>query len=133
MSGLITRSGVQVPPGEQKRLVLQQCKTGLFSFMAYYVYILYSEKSDKYYVGQTDNVERRLIEHNEQEKVSYTSKHRPWRLCASFFAGNTRGEAMKVEKFIKRQKSRKFIEKVIEAAPNSKQIAQLVGVPMSRD
>ena len=31
----------------------------------YYVYILYSLTSDKYYVGQTDNLELRLKFHNE--------------------------------------------------------------------
>jgi putative endonuclease len=31
----------------------------------HFVYILYSSKHDKYYVGQTDDVERRLVKHNE--------------------------------------------------------------------
>ncbi|MCB8994752.1 MAG: GIY-YIG nuclease family protein [Bacteroidales bacterium] len=30
----------------------------------FYIYILYSAKYDKYYVGHTDNVPRRLEEHN---------------------------------------------------------------------
>ena len=30
----------------------------------YFVYILFSEKLDRYYVGTTGDVERRLFEHN---------------------------------------------------------------------
>ena len=30
----------------------------------YFIYILYSESANKYYVGHTDNLERRLFEHN---------------------------------------------------------------------
>ena len=46
----------------------------------FYIYILYSPSSDKYYVGYTNNYQRRLIEHNTSEKTTYTSKHRPWSL-----------------------------------------------------
>ena len=30
----------------------------------YFIYILYSSKSDKYYIGSTDNLESRLKHHN---------------------------------------------------------------------
>ena len=32
--------------------------------MEYFVYILYSEKTDRYYVGQTQNLDERLVRHN---------------------------------------------------------------------
>ncbi len=80
----------------------------------YYVYILYSGVSDKYYVGHTDDVVRRLKEHNELSESSYTSKHRPWTLKAYFQISEDRGLAMRVERFIKKQKSRKFIEKILD-------------------
>jgi putative endonuclease len=99
----------------------------------YSVYILYSESSDIYYIGQTDDVEGRLSEHNSDGNNSFTSKHGPWRLVSSFETGNERGVAMKIEKFIKRQKSRKFIEKVIEDPMAIRYIAQLVRVPRPRD
>jgi putative endonuclease len=80
----------------------------------YYLYILYSKRLDKYYVGQTENVDKRLQFHNsiEYNKI-WTRNGMPWelRLMVSF---NSRGEAVTAEKFIKRQKSKAFIEKLIK-------------------
>ena len=99
----------------------------------YYIYILYSGSSDKYYVGYTDDPARRVIEHNTKPFNTYTSKHRPWELVASFWAGATRGEAIRVERYIKRQKSRAFLQKLIAYQDDPEQIAQLVRVPTCRD
>jgi putative endonuclease len=74
---------------------------------------LYSPGADKYYVGHTDDVDRRLQEHNELSDLSYTSKHRPWELKATYLVGNDRGLALKIEKIIKRQKSRRYIERIL--------------------
>ncbi len=76
----------------------------------YYIYILHAALADKYYVGYTDNYVRRLQEHNFSEKNTYTSKYRPWVMIALFACGTDAGEAMKMEKFIKQQKSRRFIK-----------------------
>jgi len=104
---------------------------------SYWIYILYSPGSDRYYVGQSHDVEARLRDHNEGDHLTqsskYTFKHRPWVLKCCFVAGNDRGAAMKVEKYIKRQKSRTFIEKVIEIHQDREKLAQLVRVPVSRD
>ena len=99
----------------------------------YNVYILYSEKSDIYYVGHTENVSKRLLEHNDLLSKSFTSKHQPWILKSSFVTGNDRGTAMKIESFIKKQKSKKFIEKVINDPMDIDFITQLVRVPRPRD
>jgi putative endonuclease len=99
----------------------------------YYIYILYSESSDLYYVGYTSNYERRIFEHNTSERDTYTSKHRPWTLKAVFECGAEEGEAMKLEKFIKKQKSRKFIEMLVGDKNLSGRLAQLVRVPKLRD
>ncbi|MBL7014472.1 MAG: GIY-YIG nuclease family protein, partial [Candidatus Marinimicrobia bacterium] len=32
--------------------------------MKYFVYVLYSESSDQYYVGHTEDIDRRLNQHN---------------------------------------------------------------------
>ncbi|MBP5135682.1 MAG: GIY-YIG nuclease family protein [Paludibacteraceae bacterium] len=45
-----------------------------------YVYILYSAKLDRYYVGSTDNIIRRLGEHN-RKKGKYTDVGIPWAFC----------------------------------------------------
>jgi putative endonuclease len=102
-----------------------------FLFM-YYIYILYSETSDKYYVGYTADYQRRLLEHNATERDTYTSKHRPWRMEAVFAAGEIEGEAMKIESFIKKQKSRKLIQRIIEGEDFKGPLAQLVRVPFVR-
>jgi len=56
----------------------------------------------------------------------FTAKHRPWELKLSIAAGETRSEAMKMERFIKQKKSRRFIEQLIEAKGDETRIAQWV-------
>ncbi|MBN1924371.1 MAG: GIY-YIG nuclease family protein [Prolixibacteraceae bacterium] len=43
------------------------------------VYILYSSKIDRYYVGHTNNIERRITEHN-RKKGKYTDRGIPWEI-----------------------------------------------------
>ncbi|WP_394342104.1 GIY-YIG nuclease family protein [Pontibacter virosus] len=38
--------------------------------MAYYTYILYSEKVDRYYVGSCQDMETRLVQHNSGRNTS---------------------------------------------------------------
>jgi putative endonuclease len=99
----------------------------------YYLYILYSKSSDIYYIGHTDNYQRRFLEHNELSESSYTSKHRPWQIKAVFECGDERKTAMNIERFIKKQKSRSLIEKIIAGNNLEGILAQLVRVPHVRD
>jgi len=81
----------------------------------YFVYILYSPKADRYYVGQTENLERRLEFHNSGGVFS-TKPYGPWELkYTENFA--TRSEAMRREREIKNQKKRSYIENLIVSAP----------------
>ncbi|MEM6805174.1 MAG: GIY-YIG nuclease family protein [Bacteroidota bacterium] len=93
----------------------------------FHIYILYSSKSDRYYVGHTHDVISRLDDHNHGNRPGqskkYTFKHRPWMLKASFEISTNRSEALKVERFIKRQKSRAFIERLIESQYNQEELA----------
>ncbi|MEP6845511.1 MAG: GIY-YIG nuclease family protein [Panacibacter sp.] len=50
----------------------------------YYIYIIYSASADKYYLGYSNDPQRRLTEHNTKPFNTYTSKHRPWILNAVF-------------------------------------------------
>jgi putative endonuclease len=95
---------------------------------------LYSVASDLYYVGYTTGINQRLGSHNETSLDSFTSKHRPWVLCALFRVGEKEAVAVQVERFINKQKSRKLIERLIDPAfiPEG-QLAQLVRVPHMRD
>lgn len=99
----------------------------------FYIYILYSQKSDLYYIGYSDDPDQRLISHNTSKRVTYTSKHRPWEKVAEFPVSENRGETMKVEKYLKKQKSRKLIEEIIARQEEELWIDQLVRAPMYRD
>jgi putative endonuclease len=78
-------------------------------FMAYFVYILYSQSADKFYVGQTDNVTERLKSH--QSAISrYTSgQAKDWDLVYQETL-STRTEGIRRELEIKKKKSRKYNE-----------------------
>ncbi len=79
----------------------------------YYVYILASQKITRYYVEHTQDLERRLQEHNSGQTKS-TKSGIPWiHVYKEEFA--TRSEAMKFENKIKKKKSRKYIEELISA------------------
>jgi len=45
----------------------------------FYVYILQSEKSSRYYVGYTSDIDDRLKHHNSGANKS-TKPHRPWKI-----------------------------------------------------
>ena len=93
----------------------------------FYIYILYSRSADKFYIGQTPDVQKRLHEHNNPvEKSKYTAKYIPWELILYFPVSNERGDAMKIEKFIKAQKSRKFILKLIENKDDLRFLQKLI-------
>ena len=105
----------------------------VFYFM-FYIYIIYSSAADKYYVGYSTDPHKRLEEHNTKPFNTYTSKHRPWKLVAIFRCAENEATAMRIEKFIKKQKSRKLIEQLCipDFVPTGF-LAQLVRVPHLRD
>ena len=77
------------------------------------VYILYSSSIDKYYVGFTNDLERRLLEHN-RKKGKYTDGGIPWLLVHQEHYV-LKSEAMKREKQIKQQKSRQYILSILSS------------------
>jgi len=74
----------------------------------YYVYILYSEIIDTYYVGSTGNLSDRLSRHNSG-RSTYTRRGVPWKIVYTK-EFETKSEAYRSEMYIKSQKSRKYIE-----------------------
>ena len=78
-------------------------------FMKYYVYILQSEVSLKYYCGQTDNIEFRLNRHNNKE-VKSTKHAAPWKLIG-YIVCNSRSESMNLEKEIKSRGIERWLQK----------------------
>ena len=67
--------------------------------MPYYVYILQSQVDHSLYIGQTANLQDRLLRHN-QGRSRFTKSKRPWLLLHSeSFA--TRSDAVKRESSLK--------------------------------
>jgi len=76
----------------------------------FYVYILQSiEFPDKFYIGYTDNLKRRIKQHNT-EHFGHTDKYRPWRI-KDYFAIDDEQKAKDFEKYLKSQCGREFIKK----------------------
>ena len=100
------RSGGSNPSSSAKSPII-----GAF-FMACFVYILYSEEHDSYYIGQTNDVSEWLKRHNlGMEKA--TARYAPWKLILSFEKAS-RSEAVVLERKIKnlnRQRLLQLIEK----------------------
>ena len=74
---------------------------------------MYSATLNRYYVGSTDNLEWRLERHN-LGWGRYTKKGIPWKMVY-YETYQTKTEALKREKEIKKKKSRKYIEGLIHA------------------
>ena len=80
-------------------------------FFMFYVYILYSAKCDRYYIGFTGDIDARLERHNAGY-VRATRNCRPYIFCKSkSFA--TSSEARAEELRLKKQKSRVYLEELI--------------------
>ena len=105
-----------------------------FLFSMFYVYILHSAGLDKFYVGHSHNPWNRLNQHLNNEGEKFTGKAKDWELVAIFRVSDIRGEAEKMEKFIKKQKSKSLILKLIdpEFVPIGA-LAPMVRVPPMRN
>jgi len=79
--------------------------------MSFTVYILYSSVKDRYYIGQTSFLERRLHEHNSGHTKS-TKSGIPWNLMFQK-EFDSRSEAVRYETHLKKMKSRRVIEELI--------------------
>jgi putative endonuclease len=77
----------------------------------FFVYILQSMKDDSFYVGQCDDLDKRMSKHFDGMS-KYTASKRPLRL-RYFEVFNSRTEAIQREKYIKKLKSRIAIQKLI--------------------
>ena len=74
--------------------------------------IIYSKIIDKYYIGSCQDVRERLQDHlNSRSK--YTKQAKDWEL-KYFERFSSRSEAYQREMQIKKMKSRKYIERLIE-------------------
>ena len=77
------------------------------------VYILFSQKHDKTYVGFTANLIERIKSHNYLGTKGYTIKFRPWKVIHIEFY-YTKKEALQREKYFKSGKGREAIKQIIQ-------------------
>ncbi len=79
----------------------------------YTVYVLRSESINRHYVGYTSDMDRRLLEHNnnKSQKISkYSHKNGPWKLIYKEDGFATRSDAIKREKYLKSGIGRQWLK-----------------------
>ncbi len=76
----------------------------------YYVYILQSlSHPDRFYTGRTNDVNRRLTEHN-RHKNEFSSRYKPWHL-KTYIAFRSKEQAISFERYLKTPSGRAFAKK----------------------
>ena len=80
----------------------------------YFVYILYSHSRDRFYIGQTNNIELRLKRHNAGY-VKSTKPYVPWILVYQE-EFNSRSDAVRREIYLKSLKSKIKIRNIIDTS-----------------
>ena len=79
--------------------------------MAYYVYVLRSDRTARRYVGSTQNVEARIVRHNAGHSKA-TKGGIPWSLI-HLEEFETRSEAVHRERFLKSGVGRAWLDGAI--------------------
>lgn len=78
----------------------------------FFVYILYSQKIDKFYIGQTYDLDLRLLRH-KLKTTRFTKQADDW-VLKYFEEFDSRAEAVRRERCIKKMKSKKYILNLIK-------------------
>jgi len=78
----------------------------------YWVYVLYSLKDHKMYIGFTINLKRRFQQHNEG-KTKSTAKRRPFKLlfCEAYIS---KKDAMRRERYFKTDPGKKTLKLMLK-------------------
>ena len=87
--------------------------------MAYYFYVLRSQTTGRFYTGHSENLTRRIFQHNNNRTVSIKNRG-PWEL---FYSEEypTRSEAARRERHVKRMKSHAYIEELAGASRSDRE------------
>ncbi|MEO0038311.1 MAG: hypothetical protein RIQ59_1522 [Bacteroidota bacterium] len=80
--------------------------------MPFFVYILFSNTKDKFYIGFTSDIEERIIRHNQKSK-GFTGNNNDWEIVYSEIFSE-KSEALAREKQIKSWKSKIKIQELIK-------------------
>ena len=108
--------GIRVRAGEPtfKRLNLSGLSLFRFVLMSYWVYIIRSQSTGRHYCGYSDDVDRRLGQHNDPEyRLTRTTKvfKGPWELIWKQQCSN-RSEAVTLERQIKKRGIGRYLKTV---------------------
>ena len=77
------------------------------------VYVIYNIAAQKIYIGQTNDIDRRLFEHNSHRIKGFTARFEgEWKLIYSESVA-TRSEALKREKQLKSAQGRAYLTQYI--------------------
>ena len=88
----------------------------------HYVYILWSSKSKNFYFGYTDDLKKRLDEHNKGLSKS-TKPHRPWTLVF-YSAFKNKKLAKDFERYLKSGSGKAFTYKRLVDVALKKDVAR---------
>ena len=77
-----------------------------------FVYVLWSVKYNRFYIGLTENINRRFIEHNNGW-INKTRFYRPFKIIHVEIVDN-RIEARRLEKYFKSGYGREIIKEIKE-------------------
>ncbi|MDO8604835.1 MAG: GIY-YIG nuclease family protein [bacterium] len=74
----------------------------------YYTYVLQSESTKHFYVGYTNDLKRRFLEHQENKSLS-TKNRGPWRLVY-YEASTSKTDALIRENYLKTAWGKRYIK-----------------------
>lgn len=81
--------------------------------MDFMVYLLFSDKLNRYYTGSTACFETRIAFHKISPSNKFTGKARDWKLLLKIPCQNNE-QALLVEKHIKSMKSKVYIQNLLK-------------------
>ena len=80
--------------------------------MSWRVYVLSSERLQRTYVGITTDLDRRLAQHNGEKTggARATRAGRPWTVATTYGPYETRSEATRIERRVKKLRGKKRLQ-----------------------
>jgi len=80
----------------------------------YFVYTIYNPSKHKIYIGQTKDLDKRMVSHNKREFKGYTSRFEgEWVLIYKESLA-TRAEAIRRERQLKSFRGREYVKSLIK-------------------
>ncbi len=81
----------------------------LASRSEFVVYVLWSSKYNKRYIGMTSDLIERFKSHNYLSTKGWTVRYRPWEVVYTHFFSK-KSEALEYEKFLKSGQGRRWLD-----------------------